>query len=270
MRKVILYRNIGHLTSDSEEKSQAETSGFFVLENRTKVNPSDFIIPRYSAWPFYKELYEDVLHIGSKLINNPHQFNYISDLQNWVYDLSDLTPTTWDRLENLPEEGPFILKGETNSRKFEWNSLMFAKNKAEAIQVHSNLLKDSLIGSQKIYIRKYVPLKTYTHSFMGLPITHEFRFFVCYGEIISGGYYWSSHTEDLPEKPNVDSVPKSFLKEVISRVGNNNNFYAIDVAQTESGDWVVIELNSGEQSGLSDNLPSVLYSNLNKVLSSKF
>lgn len=36
----------------------------------------------------------------------------------------------------------------------------------------------------------------------------------------------------------------------------------IDVAQTESGDWIVIELNDGQMSGLSENNPEILYKNL--------
>jgi hypothetical protein len=34
------------------------------------------------------------------------------------------------------------------------------------------------------------------------------------------------------------------------------------VAKTQSGEWIVIELNDGQMAGLSDNDPSVLYHNL--------
>jgi len=40
----------------------------------------------------------------------------------------------------------------------------------------------------------------------------------------------------------------------------------VDVARTESGEWIVIELNDGQQSGLSDNDPDQLYSNMKKML----
>jgi hypothetical protein len=104
----------------------------------------------------------------------------------------------------------------------------------------------------------------------GLPITKEFRFFVAYGEILSGGYYWSSHVEDLPEVPSASEVPSSFLKEVISKIGHKANYYAVDIAQTEMGEWIVIELNDGQMSGLSENDPYVLYGNLRKVIDEKY
>jgi hypothetical protein len=49
---------------------------------------------------------------------------------------------------------------------------------------------------------------------------------------------------------------------VIDRVGDRANFYAVDVAQTVAGDWIVIELNDGQMSGLSENDPEILYCNL--------
>ena len=45
---------------------------------------------------------------------------------------------------------------------------------------------------------------------------------------------------------------------------------AIDVAQTESGEWIVVELNDGQMSGLSENNPEVLYKNLTTVLRNKY
>jgi hypothetical protein len=54
-------------------------------------------------------------------------------------------------------------------------------------------------------------------------------------------------------------VPQAFLAEVNERIKLHANFYVVDVAQTEKGDWIVIELNDGQQSGLSDNSPVALY-----------
>ena len=146
---------------------------------------------------------------------------------------------------------------------------MFAKNKKEAIQVHSRLCEDSLIGYQDIYIRKYVPLKTYMIGIQGLPITKEFRFFVCYGRIVSGGFYWSNYADDLTEKPDYNEVPKEFLQTVINKVKNNVNFFVVDVAQTVDDEWIVIELNDGQHSGLSCNDADTLYANLRKVINEK-
>jgi hypothetical protein len=49
-------------------------------------------------------------------------------------------------------------------------------------------------------------------------------------------------------------------------VKDNVNFFVMDVALTESGRWIVIELNDGQMAGLSENDPDVLYGNMKKML----
>ncbi len=261
MNKVILYRDLG-LSTDKIECDAAIAAGFEIKKNRTAIKPNEFVIPRYSSLPYYKELEDDVNLLGSKLINSFYQHNYIADLQNYVFDLAEFTPLTWSSLEDLPDEGPFILKGQTNSRKDCWKTHMFAENKQAAYEVYNNLQKDSLIGQQHIYIRKFVPLKKYMDNVVGMPITNEFRIFVCFGQIISKGYYHSSHLEELSIKPDPESIPNEFLQKVISKIGNKSNFYTVDVAETAEGEWIVIEMNCGSMSGLSDNNPQILYKNL--------
>jgi len=46
-------------------------------------------------------------------------------------------------------------------------------------------------------------------------------------------------------------------------------YFVVDVAETDSGDWILIELNDGTMSGISENNPDVLYCNLAAVLSDK-
>lgn len=89
---------------------------------------------------------------------------------------------------------------------------------------------------------------------------------VIYEQLLCGEYYWQNYIDDLPEKPDEKEVPRPFLQEVINRVGNKSNFYTIDVGQTLQGDWIVIELNEGQQSGLSCNDPEKLYFNLHNSL----
>lgn len=43
------------------------------------------------------------------------------------------------------------------------------------------------------------------------------------------------------------------------------NFFVMDVARTEDGKWLLIELNDGQMSGLSENNPEVLYSKLSRI-----
>lgn len=264
----ILFR--GSLAEEKEQ--QAAEKYFSIIDSRVKAKKGDFIIPRYSVVPFAKEFFEDMNYLGAKTINSYSQYKYIADIKNYVADLGDLTFRTWlasDGFYNLPDNCSFVLKGETNSKKFEWKDMMFAENKSQISEIYSRLIKDGLIGDQEIYIREYIPLKTFLISFKGLPITNEYRFFIVNKQIISSGYYWSNYYDDLLEQGanlSPDQVPKSFLKEVIDKVADSCYAYVIDVGERQDGKWIVIELNAFEQSGLSENDPNILYSNLKKIL----
>lgn len=264
-RHVILYRG-----NEFEREELEHASWFFTCTNRRPdIKEGDLVVGRYSLWPFYADQAKDINYVGAKLINDYNQHLYIADLQNYIVDLRELTPRTWREIQDIPEEGPFVLKGETNSRKSNWKHDMYAATKKDAIEVYSRLANDSLIGTQKIFIRRYEPMVTYMEGVNGMPVTKEFRFFVGFGQILSGGYYWQNYINDLPEVPNPDEVPREFLQEVIDRVGNQSNFYTIDVGQSISGKWFVVELNEGQQAGLSCNDPFTMYQNLSKALNDR-
>ena len=255
LKPVILFRHLPN--EDHKELTAIERSDIYLIESRMDVRPDMLVIGRYSVLPFYGEQERDIKQAGAQLINNHYQHNYIAHLMSWYGDLEGLTPRSWMSLE-------------------EWDTHMFAKDRRAAAEICVELQNDSLIGSQDIIIREYVPLKTYMTAIHGLPITKEFRFFVAYGQILSGGYYWSSHVEDLKQDiligaeamgvPSPFEVPREFLQKVIYRIGGKANFLAIDVAQTAAGDWIVVELNDGQMSGLSENDPEILYKNLTRVL----
>jgi hypothetical protein len=269
MRHVILYRNSQSFQEDELERKAAKQAGFIVLDKRTEVQAGDLVVARFSCVPFYSELEKDLNYLGAKLINTYEQHNYIADLQNYVADLKELTPETWSSLEDIPEEGPFILKGGTNSKKGYWKTSMFASNKKEACEVYYRLLDDSLIGRQQIYIRRFVPLYTYFEDVQGMPVTKEFRFFILDNEILCGAFYWSSHVEDMESVPSAEEVPKDFLQEAMRRIrlnGNAPRAYVLDVGLKSCGEPVVIELNELQQAGMSENDPFVFYRKLKKQL----
>lgn len=266
MTPVILFRpHIHHENEFGYAKRH-----FPVVTQRAHVPPGSLVIGRYSCLPYYKELEADLAYSHSALVNTYRQHRYIADLANWYQDLEGLTPKTWFHLHEIPE-GEFVLKGETNSKKFQWGTHMFASSRAAAGEVYSRLQADGLVGEQRVCIREYVPLRTFTIDAggRGLPITEEYRFFVLDGHVLSGGFYWSSHYE-LAEDPtngiDPDNVPREFLADVCARVGANARFYVVDVARTADGKWIVVELNDGQMSGLSENNPEVLYSALSARL----
>lgn len=270
MNTVILYRNDINWKAESEIAQKY----FPAVVSRCQCKKGDLVIPRFSGVPFYKELEFDLSVLGAKLINSYNQHQYIADLGNWYYDLAEFTPDTYTDLHHIPENIPVVLKGETNSKKFFWNEMMFAKNKKEAIEVYGRLIRDSELQYQKIYIRKYIELEKLCDGLSGLPITREYRFFIYKDTVLSGGFYWSCHVEDLLDAGvyiNPDEVPMDFLNKIISKIRNTEiceppDFFVLDVAKTKSGEWILVEVNDSSMSGLSENDPDIMYSNLKKEL----
>jgi hypothetical protein len=273
MNLKILFRK-GRELMDETELSFA-SKYFECLSQRSLVKQDDFVVCRYSCLPYYKELETDVKNVGGKLISTHQQHLYTANVSSWFLDLKGITPETYFDYSSIPDDsGPLVVKGSTNSKKFSWRTHMFAENKRAATDVAWRLEQDAVVGYQDIVYRTYVPLRQYFESLSGYPVTEEYRFFVCHSTILCGAFYWSNHLEDIIdagfEAPNIGNVPKEFLAEAIKRIGSKNNFYTLDVGRTQEGKWIVIEINDGQMSGLSENDPDELYKKLHSLLSERY
>ena len=262
--KPVVYFRKGAWTDGDEWEACARHLP--TVYQRTQIPPGSLVIPRYSALPFYQELERDAHILGSTLINSYEQHSYVADIRKYFPDLDGITPRTWDMWGNLPE-GQYIVKGTTNSRKHEWRTRMFCACKADIPRVVSSLLDDDLLCSQSLVVREYVPLKTFGLGINDLPITNEWRFFVLGRQILCAGWYWASEPDWGPPEPMSPPVEATRLvQEAINRVGDRVQFFVVDVAETAAGPWIVIELNDGQQSGLSMIDPDVFYSKLAEAL----
>jgi len=232
--------------------------------SRTLIPEHNTIIGRYSVLPFYHELEMDLSYRNARLINDITHHRYLAEIPLWYPDLEEFTPKTWSDWANLPDNTSFVIKGITNSRKFNWNELMFCKDKTEVPVKANKLLDDTLIGQQGIVVREYVPLKKLDEGMNGLPISNEWRVFYLNGKIIDYGFYWSEWVDDEPK--TLDKKAFDLLERVVPIVGNNARFYVIDIAETATGDWIVIELNDAQMAGLSAIPPCRFYKNLKQAL----
>jgi hypothetical protein len=267
-RHIILYRG----SSTPVDELEAMKKYFLATPTRLDIDYGDLVIGRYSVLPFYREQERDVMHVGAGLINTYAEHKYAADLGLWIKDLEGDTPQTWvsGNFADLPDDKMFVLKGETNSKKFLWDTHMFAGGKDEVGAVLGRLLDDSLISEQTIYVREYVPLVTYIQGLHGLPITKEFRVFVYDKCVVEAGFYWASHAVDIEDSgkkiPSPREIPIDWLNSVIERIGTKIPFYAVDVAQDQTGKWWVIDLNDGQMAGLSMIDPDIFYSKLKCLL----
>ena len=268
-----------------EEELVIARKHFWCMESRAElahdhrdIDPACVVIPRYAALPFYKELEDDVLLLNGKLINTYREHQYVADLQNWYGDLEKLTPLTWFRLGDAlasQHEGPFVLKGATNSKKHAWKTHMLAETRNDIMQTACHLMDDTFISQQQIYVREFEVFESFVLGVMGLPITNEWRFFVLDGKVMAYGFYWSEHVDWL-EAEGVDfeelrAGAHDFVRdEVIPVVKDKIRFWVVDIGRREEDhQWRVIKLNDGQMSGLSCVDPDELYANMATYLEGK-
>lgn len=263
MQTTIYFR--ASFGDDTKEELEIAKKHFNVVQNRMKIKKNNLVIPRYSALPFYKELEQDMIDNKCKLINTFEMHNYVANILNYYYDLKEYTPKTYENWINLPRDKSFIVKGLTNSKKFEWNTKMFAKTYLDVPKIAMSLMDDDLIRDQGIIVREYIPLKKLSEGINGLPISNEWRTFVLNGKIVETGFYWSNEADCKPYN-ELPTNAKIFLQKVINIVKDKINFFVIDIAETQSGDWIVIELNDGQMSGLSEINPDNFYKNLKNLI----
>lgn len=250
-------------TLEEEEELAIASKYFSVVRNRAKVLRGSLVVGRYSTLPYYNELVLDLACKGSRLVNSSEQHSWIADF-HWYREFKDETPETWTERE-FPSsscQGPFILKGTTNSRKQRWKTHMFAQTRQDAIKIACELAQDPFIGQQGIVYRQYEQFKQLdTDPISHIPIIHEFRCFF-YGEtLLVDGFYWTN-TEHAPEFPDSG---RDYVRGLAKTAAKFANFFVLDVAQKEDGTWRLIEINDGQQAGLSGCDPDDLYRELIKA-----
>jgi hypothetical protein len=227
------------------------------------------VIGRYSVLPFYKELHQDVIQLGWNLVHTPKQHDYIAKF-GWYEDLKGMTPRTWfdHNFSEAPEVVAYVVKGETNSKKLQWNKKCFAANKRQALDIAAELSDDGGLLGQRILYREYNPLKQFAEGINGLPITNEWRFFIFKRRIFAIAYYWKELLGEQPIEAVIDNSTISLVANAISCIGDNAIFYTVDVGQRTDGLWTVIEINEGQQAGLCGLDPNTFYRNLKNSLDS--
>lgn len=247
---------------DINKEFVISSNNFNTIEYRSLVKENSIVIGRYSVLPYYKELENELTYKNSRLINSYNQHNYIADITNYYQDVKGYTPNTYTEWGSLPE-GKYVVKGRTNSRKFEWNTKMFANSKSELLHIIKNVYGDSFLSDQGIVVRDYIPLKTFDISMNGLPITDEFRFFFYKSNLLCSGYYWSNFEEF---NHSVEDGMIKFAKKIANIIKDKANFFVLDIGKTENNDYILIEVNDGQMSGLSMCDPAKLYENLKKYI----
>lgn len=260
MSPIILYRQIFDKKPDLELNIAKKY--FEVTESRVNI-PNRLVIARYSVWPFYKELNNDIELQGSRLINSVAEHQFITDFE-WYECVKQFTPQTYFSLQETPkdENKLFVVKGRTKSKKEHWNTLMFAKGYSQAAQIVCKLNEDDELSRQGIVIRDYVPLKKLEIGINDMPFSNEWRFFYYKNTKLCHFFYWVI-SEKVGE---MNQEGLDFAAKIANTLSEHLTFFVIDIAQKEDGSWILIEVNDAQSSGIPEENCDEMYGNLRTKL----
>lgn len=186
---------------------------------------------------------------------------------SWYHALEGMTPETWDDKgwETVPDcEHGWVVKGRTNSRKWKWSEMMRAETRDDLKRVMRRVGRDTMLSDQGTVIREYVPLERVGEGINGLPFANEWRLFFLGERYVAGGFYWTV-AECADSMGDVPEAAVATGEEAARRFSVGHEFFVVDVAKTKEGDWIVVEINDGQMSGLSTIDPIEFYSSLKEA-----
>lgn len=218
----------------------------------------------YRGWmltpDLYELLYNHLINKNIQLINTPeeylncHYFPYyypiIKDLTAesiWVAVNNEVNFDEVFAALNIFENKAVILKDYVKSEKHYWHTACYIPNASdkENVKKISNTflsLRGNALNKGLVY-REFLPLAhLVNHSQSDMPLSLEYRLFYFKNELLYAAEYWEEGEYQI-EKPNF--VPFNALAKAVK-----SNFFTMDIAQKENGDWIVMELGDGQVSGL--------------------
>ena len=211
------------------------------------------IVARVGAIPDYEKLYRELAGIDFKLINSPSQHVLASELEHWYPLIREVTPKSqvFDQFPEVEEllaafELPVFIKGNRQTAKHQAD-LSIARTREDLERISTAYREDPILHWQKVVVREFVELAPLEGDPFGkVPLSYEFRTFWWKGQLVGEGHYWSQYLEyrwtDTERKTALD-----IGEWVAHRV--EVPFLVIDLALTQDGRWIVIELNDAQESG---------------------
>ena len=151
----------------------------------------------------------------------------------WGTDLDE----AWDIAQQLGE-GPWVVKDHVKSAKDQWHDAFFIP--ADVTRQRFDAICENLIDirgdrfERGLVFRKYIPLERMIHDQPGRVVYNEHRLLFWEGELVAHAPYF-----------DIDAPPLDLrhFHHIGDRV--DSPFFAADVARTEQGDWMVVEINDG-------------------------
>lgn len=226
-------------------------------------------IGRFGVTTNYSELYSKLLTEGIELVHSPQQYLIASELTGWYPLIKDLTPLSisFNEAPNIEEiekyfNWPIFIKGNRQTSKHK-TALSIANSPSEYLQIMEFYKNDPILHWQTIVCREFIPLRMVEAKKTDkIAPAFEFRTFWWKGQCVGFGPYWAAFTSYSWTRQE-EQAALAIAKEVARKV--NLPFLVVDVAQTATGKWIVIECNDGQESGYAGISPISLWQKIIEI-----
>lgn len=158
---------------------------------------------------------------------------------------------------------PVFVKGNRQTNRHKKQQCII-----ENAEMYEALKKDWVVSSilhwQKVMIRKYIPLEKVDDTSYPdmIPFSYEFRVFLWRKEIVGIGRYWYMGQDYSLRDKDREAVMK--LARTAGEI-MNVTFLVVDVAKTAAGQWIIIEVNDGQESGYAGVSPYALWQRILQI-----
>ncbi|HLP83979.1 MAG TPA: ATP-grasp domain-containing protein [Phycisphaerales bacterium] len=217
----------------------------------------------------YRGLVETLKQRDWHAVTSPQDYEACHHLVGWADKLASLTPRsmwiphkppfTHQELRDLLQsfDGPVIVKDYVKSEKHAWTQACFIPDTCDIDQALGVINRFIELRDRNfeggLVLREFVRLKPIGEDERsGMPLSRELRSFWMGTTCIAVSDYWRNDSSDPLPQVAGDAA------RLIERP-----FFTIDVAMTDAGEWIVIEVGDGQVSALPDSLDaSTLYAGL--------
>lgn len=229
----------------------------------------------YRGWIWteevYRQVYQALLAKGYRLVSTPEQYAEVTYFPNYYPKIRSASPAAvwtdssdpylaWSQSRKLGD-GPFVLKDHIKSAKHMWHEACFIPNGAG--REHFESVAEALRNEQgKLFnrgfvVKQYVPLRSRGSSPREYPMCEEYRLFFWQRKLLVASHYHDQTANSVDWKP-FEELAKQF----------DAPFFTMDIALTETGSWLIVDMGAGECSSIPPSLsPTLYYSRLRDMLS---
>lgn len=218
----------------------------------------------------YMAIYIAALDKNISLLNSPEQHLTAQEFDRVYLRLVGLTPASIivTREEECDAAAaqlglPVFVRGAVQSRKSRGWKACVAETAEELRSLCRHLLELDNRSRGRVIVRKLVKLRHSRTSAEGFPFGREYRVFMYASGVLGYGYYWEGDDPNKALTSDEERVVLKLAAEAARRVATP--YIAVDIGQTENGDWIVIETGDAQFSGVSQTPLLPLWNKLSQI-----